>query len=259
MAIVYRNGRPYLYRSFRRRGRVTSEYLGSGKAAGIMAALEACDRDKRDFARWQEQEDRRELDKLDRSVGEVVERTLALARDVLTAAGYHQHHRGEWRRRRVPRHHESAIGDGGMSEDIVNMDFSQRVMDKSVASLLINCVVCDDDDQHSKNILTTDLNRYAAEVAGPNPTPLERVLAQTAALAWLALRAYEVKSAFDQIPGKPLAHADSHQRRIDRANRRLMSTLKMLATVRRLAVPTAQIKVANPPGNLAGVSDLAPH
>ncbi len=41
MALVYRNGRPYLYRSVRRGGRVTSEYLGRGIDAQLIAALEA--------------------------------------------------------------------------------------------------------------------------------------------------------------------------------------------------------------------------
>ena len=37
----------------------------------------------------------------------------------------------------------------------------------------------------------------------------------------------------------------SHQRRIDRAHRRLLATLKTLATVRRLAVPAVQINLAH--------------
>ena len=45
MGLVYRNGRPYLYRSVRRGGRVTSEYLGRGIDALLIAALEADDRD----------------------------------------------------------------------------------------------------------------------------------------------------------------------------------------------------------------------
>ena len=40
MALVHRNGRPYLYRSVRRGGRVTSEYMGGGIDAQLIAALE---------------------------------------------------------------------------------------------------------------------------------------------------------------------------------------------------------------------------
>jgi hypothetical protein len=41
-----------------------------------------------------------------------------------------------------------------------------------------------------------------------------------------------------------LAQSEHAQRRIDRAHRRFLSTLKTLATVRRLALPALQINVA---------------
>ncbi len=41
MGLVYRNGRPYLYRSVRRDGRVTSEYVAGGEDAFLIGALEA--------------------------------------------------------------------------------------------------------------------------------------------------------------------------------------------------------------------------
>ena len=42
-----------------------------------------------------------------------------------------------------------------------------------------------------------------------------------------------------------LAQSEHAQRRIDRAHRRYLSTLKTLAAVRRLAVPALQINVAH--------------
>jgi hypothetical protein len=106
MSLVYRNGRAYLYRSVRRGGRVTSEYVASGIDARLIAALEADGRDWREFDREQVRAERREADDLERALDEMAERARALARDALTAAGYHQHHRGEWRKRRVQRHRE---------------------------------------------------------------------------------------------------------------------------------------------------------
>ena len=104
MGLVYRNGRPYLYRSVRRGGRVTSEYVGSGVDAQLIAALETIDHDEADFKRWQSREERKELDDLERALDELVERARDLARVALTAAGYHQHHRSEWRKSRDSRH-----------------------------------------------------------------------------------------------------------------------------------------------------------
>ena len=58
MGLVYRNGRPYLYRSVRRAGRVSSEYVGRGEDALLIAALETIERDERDFERWRERNER---------------------------------------------------------------------------------------------------------------------------------------------------------------------------------------------------------
>jgi hypothetical protein len=101
MAVVHRGGRTYIYRSVRRDGRVTSEYGGSGESARLIARMEAIERDERDFERWREQEERRELDELERSIDELVRQSKALAREALAAAGYHQHDRGKWRKRRA--------------------------------------------------------------------------------------------------------------------------------------------------------------
>ncbi len=101
MALVYRNGRPYLYRSVRRGGRVTSEYLGRGIDAQLIAALEADERDWKRFDREQALSEREQVEDLERALDELVERARDLARDALTAAGYHQYKRGEWRKQRV--------------------------------------------------------------------------------------------------------------------------------------------------------------
>jgi hypothetical protein len=114
MGLVYRDGRPYLYRSVRRAGRVTSEYVASGIDAQPIAALEADDRDNRRCDLEKVRAERRELDALERALDEIAERARDRARDALTAAGYHQHHRCEWRKRRVSRHRE---GETGRSDD----------------------------------------------------------------------------------------------------------------------------------------------
>lgn len=58
MALVDRDGRPYLYRSVRRNGRVTSEYRASGEAAVLIHALEAVAREEREYRRWLERQER---------------------------------------------------------------------------------------------------------------------------------------------------------------------------------------------------------
>jgi hypothetical protein len=48
MALVYRNGRPYLYNSSREGGRVVCRYQGSGEAAVLIAQIEAMESRERD-------------------------------------------------------------------------------------------------------------------------------------------------------------------------------------------------------------------
>src|SRR5262245_48399800 len=103
MALVYRNGRPRLQRSVRRGDTVTTEYGGSGQFAILAAALEAEERQEREEARQQERAERERLDDLERALIDVAARGRALAHEALTAAGFHQHHRGEWRKRRGQR------------------------------------------------------------------------------------------------------------------------------------------------------------
>jgi hypothetical protein len=108
MGIVYRNGRPYLYRSVRRDGRVTSEYRGSGELALIGAVLDDEMRDLRQFDR----DERKRSDDLERALDDMVKQAQALARDALTAAGYHNH-RGMWRKRRVSPHRDCRLRGPG--------------------------------------------------------------------------------------------------------------------------------------------------
>ena len=91
----------YYVRSVKRHGRVIHEYVGGGKRGRTAAARDAKQRARRqaEAARWRAT--RQELDDLDGQVAHCCELIELLARAALVAAGYHQHDRGEWRRRRA--------------------------------------------------------------------------------------------------------------------------------------------------------------
>jgi hypothetical protein len=91
------------------------------------------------------------------------------------------------------------------------------------------------------------MDERSREFAGPAPCRIEQVLAETATLAWFALRLYEgtYAASSNSEQGLTIKQADFHLRRIERAHRRFMSSLKTLATVRRLALPALQINVAS--------------
>jgi hypothetical protein len=100
MAIVYRNGRPYLYKSIRQGSQVTSQYLGKGTDALLINAIETMDRNERDSERCWDADERKESNDLERALDELAERARLVAEQILELAGYHRHHRGDWRKRR---------------------------------------------------------------------------------------------------------------------------------------------------------------
>ena len=100
MALVYRGGRPYLYKSVRRGGRVTSEYVASGESAVLISRLEAAGRQREDDRRedWKTAVERMETE--ERAVAEMFDRIQSLADAALVLAGYHRLKR-QWRKRRA--------------------------------------------------------------------------------------------------------------------------------------------------------------
>jgi hypothetical protein len=102
MALERRAGGVYYYRSRRVNGRVVKEYAGCGRVATLAAELDGLDRDQAAIDREREKRTRDELAALDGPLAELNDLTDLLARAALVAAGYRQHHRGEWRKRREP-------------------------------------------------------------------------------------------------------------------------------------------------------------
>ena len=97
-----RGGR-YYTRSRRVNGRVVREYVGADEVAEAFAQRDALDREER---RQKEDAFRavwERLDAADQAVGEFSALVDTLAQGALVAAGYRQHNRGEWRRRRHDR------------------------------------------------------------------------------------------------------------------------------------------------------------
>jgi hypothetical protein len=97
-----------------------------------------------------------------------------------------------------------------------------------------------------------DLACVVAELVGPDPTPVELMLARTAAADWLALRAYQARYGATEA-AKDMTHEMRihFQKIMDRAHRRLMGSVKMLTTVRRLAIPAAPIRIVANVANVA--------
>lgn len=99
MSYEMRGSHRYYYRARKVDGRVVKEYVGHGPGAEATAAQDAAARDDRLAAAEYRRVRRSQLNDLDR-VADVAGASIeTLLRASLVAAGYHRHHRGEWRRR----------------------------------------------------------------------------------------------------------------------------------------------------------------
>src|SRR5437867_1259202 len=98
MAWQKRGSYYYYYRSTKHRGKVTTDYLGSGPRA-----LHTYEDDRqRQEAKTRERAIRQRVDALNAETQALCQQMTTLTRAVYTTQGYYQHHRGEWRKRRTP-------------------------------------------------------------------------------------------------------------------------------------------------------------
>ena len=103
-------------------------------------------------------------------------------------------------------------------------------------------------------VVAEAISRRAAELrrelAGAEPTPLERLLVSRIAACWLQLHYAEMR--YTQNLGKlTMEQGEYHQRTIDRAQKRYLTAIKALAQVRRLLTPTVQVNIADQQVNIA--------
>lgn len=95
-----RNGRQYFYRKVRNGDKIRSDYIGHGELARAIAYFEQRDNEEIQDAKRlksQEKEAERARETEFMAFYTAVEAEFAQA---MTAAGYHRHHRGEWRKQR---------------------------------------------------------------------------------------------------------------------------------------------------------------
>lgn len=100
MAWEQRGNRTYYYRSVRSGTRVTREYAGGGFMGALADEFDAEQREARAHKRAQITKERVRWSDLEQPTRELDDLTDLMVAAVLTTAGFRQHDRGEWRRRR---------------------------------------------------------------------------------------------------------------------------------------------------------------
>jgi hypothetical protein len=101
-----------------------------------------------------------------------------------------------------------------------------------------------------KEALTHKLSRLRAELAGPTPTPPERLLVERVVSCWLHL--HHLEQLYAQKEGMSPELGTYYQGSLDRAHKRYLAAIKTLALVRKLAVPVLQVNIARRQVNVAG-------
>jgi hypothetical protein len=86
-----------------------------------------------------------------------------------------------------------------------------------------------------KEALSRKMEQLRTDLAGPSPSPLERLLVERVALCWL--HTYFVDLQYAAFGNVSPVDGEYLHRQQDRTQRRYVAALKCLATVRRLALP----------------------
>ena len=111
-------------------------------------------------------------------------------------------------------------------------------------------------DVFLREVHIKEIERVRDELAGPAPTPLERLLCERVALAWFDANQRDYAGLAATSRGCGLDEAEYHSRQRTRASARFLAAAKSLATVRRLALPVLHLhKDANPPAPAGAATD----
>jgi hypothetical protein len=100
---------------------------------------------------------------------------------------------------------------------------------------------------YSRELLQAQADEVLASVLGPDPTPVERLLAERVAVGWLQVQDADVQVSLANglVPALELKRADS-------AYRRYLAALRALAAFRRLPRPAMQVNIGEQQVNVSG-------
>jgi hypothetical protein len=143
----------------------------------------------------------------------------------------------------VPRLREILRGAPGLARRFVDPAIqAERSIIKSFAGGDGGLVV--------REALPHTLEALRVELGGRSPSSLERLLVERIVATWLQLHYFETLYA-QNMEEMTIAQGEFHQKRIDRAHRRHLSAVKMLAQIRKMG-PAVQINIAEKQINTAG-------
>ena len=314
-------GGQYYTRSKRVGGKVKREYVGSGPMARIEASLDSLDRQRRETQREADREARQADEEGLRRTRWFCRAVENVLREHLTAAGFHQHDRGQWRKRRADERGGKADmateiqqqaqaelerrGDArkASSRSLVGAEAAgaeairatavpatraerekilQAAMNgdkKQEASALacirafpseavlgwgnpmhpcLKMITLREDTPRARVFREQVEQEYALklnQVAGDDPTPLERLLAERITVLRFQITHFERTYECALEKGLTALVSEHHLKRIERLHKQYVRAIESLAKVRRLQLPTVtvgQLNVGDKQINVAG-------
>ena len=109
-----------------------------------------------------------------------------------------------------------------------------------------------EDDLSSRAALERQLRAMREEVAGEDPSPLERLLSERVIATWLQIQLFEALYGNNIFNSLTIRQDDNHQKRLDRVYRRHLSAIRTLAQIRKLSPAVVQINIAEKQINATG-------
>ena len=102
----------------------------------------------------------------------------------------------------------------------------------------------------TRRTIEKEIERKRKEVAGEDPSPLERLLAERVALCWVAATHADAQYARKLSEGMSFREGEYYSKRCDQTQRQLLKAIESLARVRRLLTPM-QINIGQNQINLS--------
>jgi hypothetical protein len=255
-----RGKRRYYYRSHWENGRTVKEYFGSGEVAEAVAEYDARMAALRDCDRAERLHTQIELARLDAELEHIDQLARAALHAAMTAAGFHWH-RGAWRKKTMstpttndPKKTEELLARAHAGDreayNQVRPLLAQRQAIEAFGNVSQRSLGVAVNDFSGKDLVTLDavfrkLDALREELAGPNPTPMERLLVDRVVTMWFHLHKLECSQALATSPHAP--GSPDFERAINSAHKRYLTAIRELTTFRRNLRPEDQPPVPEAP------------
>lgn len=267
-----RSGHRYYYRKRRDGDRVVSEYVGTGELAEALGRYINLDRNRETLERALWKLECADLDQPDEALDGLYHFTRDLATVVLIATGHHTHKR-EWRQWRMASDPEPTELEK-LPTTVEEIRALLKAVDKrkpdkkavaqfrallqhsgiwrvagDTAVYTANKIIeqAGGESQSVKMSMNAGLAELHKQLGYDTAPPLQRILIEQVALAWLRHNWVEYQFQGFQPHSMPIARALYWERKLSASQRRFLRACEALARVQKLAdrTPALQINFAD--------------